>query len=274
MYIDVYQPRIVVQRRVYLPSERGRIHDGGLGETGLGGFNIGKMFKRIVTIKPSSFQFKNIMGAVGSVVSNIATGGLASVVSGKTFSAHSSAMKGLGTGLVAASAVVAGGVGLSAMGVTGAGVLGAGKTLLAGGKSLVGALGSAKSVLGVFGGGGGGAQQMETGGSVIVQEQPQQQYYNPGYQPTIAEQYGFPAQYYPTITSDGGSAPAYGYSPAMSGGGSMLPVVQQVPYEGSGGPVDEYGRSIPQSTIISGVEDKHVYIAGGLSVLALLMLLS
>lgn len=268
MYIDVYQPRIVVQRRVYLPNERGRIHDDRLGETGLGGFNIGKMFKRIVTIKPSSFQFKNIMGAIGSVASNLVTGGLASVVSSKTFSAHSSAMKGLGTGLVAASAVVAGGVGLSAMGVTGAGVLGAGKSLLTG-------LSSAKSVLGVFGGGGGGgAQQMETGGSVIVQEQPQQQYYNPGYQPTIAEQYGFPAQYYPTITSDGGSAPAYGYSPAMSGGGSMLPVVQQVPYEGSGGPVDEYGRSIPQSTIISGVEDKHVYIAGGLSVLALLMLLS
>jgi hypothetical protein len=71
MYVVYPTRRMTVTRRVYLPSERVQVSAEGLGS--LEGFNVGKMFSRMVKITPKSFTFKNIMGAVGSVVSNFAT---------------------------------------------------------------------------------------------------------------------------------------------------------------------------------------------------------
>lgn len=82
-------------------------------EDGLGkGFNPVKAVKRLVTITPTSFQPKKIMGALGSLTMTTMTGGLGPIIAPKIFSASSSTMKTLGmvtTGIaLAAGAVVLG----------------------------------------------------------------------------------------------------------------------------------------------------------------------
>lgn len=63
------------------------------GRVQLEGLDLGKMFKRMFTFKPSSFSLKNISGAVGSAVSTIATGGLGPVFAPESFGAHGSVAK-------------------------------------------------------------------------------------------------------------------------------------------------------------------------------------
>jgi len=89
---------------MYLPSERMSVDDNGLGFS----FNIGKAISRAVTVTKTSFQPKNILGAIGSVAANIVTFGAASVFAPKTFGAHSKTMKQVGIGVLAAVAVVGG----------------------------------------------------------------------------------------------------------------------------------------------------------------------
>jgi hypothetical protein len=165
------------ERRVtYLPHQRVIVND-----AGLAGFNIGKMFKRAVTFKKHSFDFKNILGEVGSLTSNVLTAGGASILAGKTFGAHGKGAQFIGGALVpavgllpksltgmtsverlgsgvslAVGAAVAGGVALAhmlpSMGSLGGGGFfsGVGSFLSGGGKLLGGLFG------GMFGGAGGG----------------------------------------------------------------------------------------------------------------------
>jgi hypothetical protein len=104
------------QRRMYLPSDRMVVNGVGLGELD-GMFNIGKMFKRMFTITPSSFKFKNIAGTIGSAATTLSTFGMANlaagvlgssglkVVKGPSFvSSHSKAMQYVGYGTMAAAA--------------------------------------------------------------------------------------------------------------------------------------------------------------------------
>lgn len=77
---------------------------------GLGkGFNPLKAIKRVVTITPTSFQPKKILGAIASVTSTVVTGGLGPIIAPKIFSASSETMKAVGIGM-AGIAVVAGAV--------------------------------------------------------------------------------------------------------------------------------------------------------------------
>lgn len=126
-----------VRKRMYLPSERMVVNGVGLGELD-GMFNIGKMFTRMFTFTPSSFKMKNIAGAIGSVTTTIATGGLANIASeltkgkgGSFTSAHSKAMKTVGYGTMAAAAAVGAYYGGSALLSSGAGTAGATGTGLA-----------------------------------------------------------------------------------------------------------------------------------------------
>jgi len=80
---------------------------------GLGkGFKPVKAIQRAVHITPTSFQPKKIFGAIGSITSTVATGGLGPIIAPKVFSANSATMKTLGMGItaigVAAGAVVFG----------------------------------------------------------------------------------------------------------------------------------------------------------------------
>ena len=110
-----------IQRRMYLPSERMVVNGVGLGE--VDGFNIGKMFNRMFTFRKGSFKFGNIMGALGSGVSNLMTFGAASAFAPKTFSAHSSTMKKVGMGVAATAAAAGAYYGGSALLKTGAGTV-------------------------------------------------------------------------------------------------------------------------------------------------------
>lgn len=151
-------------RRMYSPPQRGLVRNSinyRYGQDGLEGmFNIGKMFTRMFTFTPSSFKLKNIAGAIGSVTSTIATGGIANIASeiagpsglkltkGTVTGAHSKPMQYVGYGTMAAAAAAglyfgggavisavkgAGGVAASTSGMTSAGVgAGAGGTFAGG----------------------------------------------------------------------------------------------------------------------------------------------
>lgn len=126
------------RRRMNLPSERMVVNGVGLGELD-GMFNIGKMFKRMFTITPSSFKFKNIAGTIGSALTTTATFGMANlaagvlgssglkIVKGPSFvSTHSKAMQNVGYGTMAAAAAAGAYYGgtalLSSVGSTSGGV--------------------------------------------------------------------------------------------------------------------------------------------------------
>lgn len=204
MHVVQHPVRRRIQRRMYSPSERmvvngDRLGNGvrynynSLGEVD-GLFNIGKMFTRMFTFTPSSFQLKNIAGAIGSVVTTVGSGGLIALAP-KIQSAKSSVSKGVGYGTMAAAAatglyfggsalLTAGGGGVPAVGTaasgsstigaaTGQQVVSAGSTWTVGGVlSSIGsglgtglkALTSLMPVMSMMGGGGGGQQQQPQGG--------------------------------------------------------------------------------------------------------------
>lgn len=169
--------RIRNTRSTYLPSQRGRVTD-----EGLGGFNIGKMFSRMVHITPRSFQPKNIFGAMASVTGTVLTAGLGPALAPKIFSAHSKTMQTAGTVMAAVGAAAGAAALLPAGALTsiGGGVM----------KAVGGAGGLLKAGAGMLTGGGGGG----------TQPQPQQDVYGPqpivGGQPVI---YTMPQQYDPGI---------------------------------------------------------------------------
>lgn len=168
-----------VRKRMYLPSERMVVNGVGLGE--VDGFNIGKMFTRMFTFKPSSFKPSNIMGAIGSAASFVGTFGLSSALAPKTFSANSSTMKKVGMGVTAAAA--AAGIGYGAYKLLPSGtfsnvVSGAGNLLKSGGTVLKGGLEVVKTGAQIIGAAGGGKQQAQAGGmsqedAMILQQQQQ-----------------------------------------------------------------------------------------------------
>lgn len=163
MHVVRVPSRQVRVRRMYLPSERLVVNGVGLGE--VDGFDIGKMFTRMFTFKASSFKPSNIMGAIGSVVSNLGTFGMGSMLAPKTFSAHSSTMKKVGMGVSAAAA--AAGIGYGAYKFLPAGtfsnvVSGAGNMLKSTGTILKGGLEVLKTGAQILGGG--GKQQAQQGG--------------------------------------------------------------------------------------------------------------
>lgn len=168
----------VSNKRMYSPRERGLVrYDMGLGEVD-GLFNIGKMFSRLTTFTPGSFQLKNIMGALGSATAFTLTGGL-STLAPKVTGAHSGAMKALGYG-TAAVAAVAGGVALLPAGSL-ASIGGAVGTGL---KTVASVMPVAGKVLGGSGGGGqipqqqqGGMTQAEYDAQVRAYQQQQQAAY-------------------------------------------------------------------------------------------------
>lgn len=257
--------QIRVQRRVYLPQERVQVNGVGLGD--LEGFNIGKMFKRMVKITPSSFKLKNIMGALGSVTATVATGGLAPIISSKTFGAHSSAMKALGTATAVVGGVVAGGVGISALAPglltsIGSGAMG----VLSSSGSLLTSVGGGllKAVGGVFGGGSpksGGVvsqqQAYETGYTQaqmqVAQQQQQQQYDEYMRQQQMAQlqtqqaaqQYGLTPTLFPTMPGGGGSSGGSGAYP-VAGPDVQLPQAMSLLPEQEGMMVDpRTGQLVP-----------------------------
>lgn len=107
-------------KRMYSPAQRGLVRNSinsRQEQDGLEGmFNIGKMFTRMFTFTPSSFKLKNIAGAIGSLTTTIATGGIANIASeiaGSSglkltnttiTSAHSKPMQYVGYGTMAAAA--------------------------------------------------------------------------------------------------------------------------------------------------------------------------
>jgi hypothetical protein len=99
------------------PYQRGVVNGEGLGD--LEGFNPGKAFKRLITIKKSSFKLKNIAGSIGSAVSFAGTGGMSSILAPKVFGAHSKVMRVVGgvavVAGIAAAAVFSGGAILAAL---------------------------------------------------------------------------------------------------------------------------------------------------------------
>lgn len=179
--MHVIQRRQRTERKMYLPSERQVVNGVGLGLGSVDGlFNIGKMFTRLVTIKPSSFKFSNIIGAIGSATTAIATGGIAPILSefagpsglkltkSNLTSAHSALMKDVGYGTVAVAAVASGAAlaaGPAAIGGTAA--TGTGLTTI-GGSGIAESAGS--SVIGealAAGGGSAGTGFFSTVGSVL-----------------------------------------------------------------------------------------------------------
>jgi hypothetical protein len=137
-----------VRKRMYLPSERQVVNGVGLGELE-GMFNIGKMFTRMFTFTPSSFKIKNILGAVGSLVTTTATMGMANVLSevagpsglkltkGTVTGAHSTAMKVVGGVSLAAGAVLGGAALLPAVGGAGAGAAAGTEGMMAAGTGVL-----------------------------------------------------------------------------------------------------------------------------------------
>lgn len=163
MHIVQHPRNRKMYRKMNLPSERMVVNGVGLGA--VDGFNIGKMFSRMVHITPRSFQPKNIFGAMASATSFVVTAGMSSVLAPKLFSAHSKTMQTAGT-IMAAVGAAAGTVALLPAGsITGAGKLlsNFGGSILKGGMSL-------------FGGGG--------GAGIAPQQQQQGPSYPAGYDPT------------------------------------------------------------------------------------------
>ena len=158
MHVVQHPTRQRVQRRMYSPSERVVVNGVGLGS--LEGFNIGKMFSRMVHITPRSFQPKNIFGAMASATSFVVSAGMSSVLAPKLFSAHSKTMQTAGTVMAAVGA-----------GAAGAALLPAGTLTSAAGFLAKGGTGLLSTVTKMFGGKGGGSAPQQT-----VQEQygPQQ----------------------------------------------------------------------------------------------------
>jgi hypothetical protein len=172
---------------MYLPSERRVVNGVGLGA--VDGFNIGKMFDRMFTFKKSSFSAGNIMGAIGSVVSNFGTFGMASALAPKTFGAHSTTMKQVGMGVTAAAAAAGAYYGGGALLRTGIGqnvVSGAGNLLKSTGSFITNNASSIlKTGMGLFtspGGGGSGGGGGSSGGmtqaeaDMIIRQQQQAAY--------------------------------------------------------------------------------------------------
>jgi type II secretory pathway pseudopilin PulG len=163
---------------MYLASERRVVNGVGLGA--VDGFDVGKMFTRMFKFTPNSFKMSNIMGAVGSVVSNFGTFGLASALAPKTFGAHSTTMKQVGMGVTAAAAAAGAYYGGSALMNTGIGqsvVGGAGNLLKSAGSFITNNASSIlKTGMGLFtspsgGGGGGGMTQAQYDAMVAQQQQ-------------------------------------------------------------------------------------------------------
>lgn len=310
MHVVMYHPALRMNRRVHLPYERTQVHSAGLG--GLDGFNIGKMFTRMFTFKPSSFTFKNIMGAIGSGVTNFMTLGAASAFAPKQFSAHNKQMQQVGMGVSAAAAVAAG---VTAGAAFGPAVLSAAKT--AGGAIVSGAKTVAGGVTSMFGGGSSSGQSsgwtdptggqastggsgwldtagkvLDTGAKVLAVTQPQPPmgmgiYDSSGVmyapQPIVMGQYpqvtgvapNAPTGWYPTVDNQALMYAGQAGVGVMPGGAGMNGGY----YDPSGGPVQDGvivhpDGTIESSTIISGVADKYVYIGGGALVLGLLYALS
>jgi hypothetical protein len=299
MHVRMYHPALRMNRHMHLPYERTRIHDVGLG--GLDGINIGKMFNRMFTFKPSSFKFKNIMGAVGSGFTNFMTLGAASAFAPKTFSAHSTAMKQVGMGVSAAAAAAVGVTAGASLGpglwtaaktagsalytgvkTVGSGIQNFGSSLFGGGGSSSGSSGSSSG----SGGSSGGwldtaGRVLETGAKVMAATQAPSAgmimgggMYDPSSGVYIVPQ--------PIVTGVAQQVPQAWYpqaenQPLMYAGqaGAGQPGTAGGYYNPSGGPVDEGvirnpDGTIDSSTIISGVADKHVYIGGGVLALGLL----
>jgi hypothetical protein len=149
---------------MYSPRERGLVRtDLGLGEVD-GLFDIGKMFTRLTTFTPSSFKLSNIMGAIGSLTTTIASGGLVAFAP-KIQSAHSDVSKIVGIGTTAVAAVAGG-----------AALLPAG-TLASVGSAIGTGLKTIAQVLPVAGkmfSGGGGQQQQQSGVDPYAQQYVQQ----------------------------------------------------------------------------------------------------
>lgn len=190
-----------IQRRMHSPYERVTINGVGLGEVD-GMFNIGKMFTRMFTFKKHSFDFKNILGATGSVIGTIGTGGIGTIVAPKQFGAHGKVAGFIGGSVVPVAALLpqkltgmtasqrlGGYVSLAAMAAVGAAVaapaIGAalpslgtmGSGLMSFGSTAMKFLGGAGSgLMSMFGGGGGGgAQQSQQGGMTQAEYDAQQQ---------------------------------------------------------------------------------------------------
>lgn len=159
MYVVQRQRGRPTQRRMYSPIERGVVSSVGVGPNGLeglDGIDIGKMFKRLVTITPNSFKLKNIMGAIGSLATTTATMGLAPLIAPKLVSAHSKTMQHVGMGVTAAAVVAGGAYAAGAMmpAATGAGLSTAGTAVgtASSGSSTIGTA-LATSATGTTGGG-------------------------------------------------------------------------------------------------------------------------
>jgi hypothetical protein len=205
---------------MYLPSERMVVNGVGLGA--VDGFNIGKAFNRMFTFKPSSFKFSNIMGALGSAAAFTSTFGLSSALAPKTFGAHSTAMKALGTGVTVAAAAYGGAQLLPAGTLSSIGgvVKSAGTTLLNNAGTIL------KTGMQLFGGGGSqqAVSQAEAQAMQQQQELAQQQAYMLGQQQAAQQAQALETQYgpgmdvsqqltpttYPTMPS---SAMSGGYGP-------------------------------------------------------------
>jgi len=247
MHVIQHVPRRI-RRRMNLPSERMVVNGNGLGSgeryayaTGLGEvdglFNIGKMFNRMFTFKKHSFDFKNILGAAGSVTGTIGTGGIGTVLAPKAFGAHGKVAGFIGGSLVpgagllpqkwtgmtasqrlgsdvalAVGAAVVGGVALAPMlpslATMGSGLMSFGS----GAMELFSGAGS--GIMSMFGGGGGGQQQQQGGMTQAEYDAQQQAAYTQGqqqaaynaqvraqqeqmYQPNAAYGTGIPISYVP-----------------------------------------------------------------------------
>lgn len=222
-----------VQRRVYLPQERVQVNGIGLGEVD-GLFNVGKMFKRMTTFTPRSFQPKNIFGAIGSVAMFTGSFGLSSLAP-KLTGAHSKLSKGVGMGVVAAAGAIGGGMLLAPMlpaigGVatgTGSGLMSMASSVGGGIMKVVGGVGGfLKPVMGMFGGGGksGGGQQQqayETGYTQAQAQAQSQMQQQQEYDRYIAQQQQQLLYNQKVAASEGSPlGPQGDYFPTMPGGGS------------------------------------------------------
>jgi len=240
---QAYRP--ISRKRMNSVLERQVVNGVGLGSgtrypTGLGEvdglFNIGKMFTRMFTFKKHSFDFKNILGAVGSVIGTIGTGGIGTILAPKEFGAHGKVAGFIGgttvplagllpqkwTGMTASQrlgsdvalavgATVAGGYMLAPM------LPAIGSGIASGGSGLMSMFsGAGSGLMSMFGGvtkmfGGGGQQQQQQGGMTqaeydAMQAQAQQQAAYDAqvrqqqaqmYQPNAAYGSGVPISYVP-----------------------------------------------------------------------------
>jgi hypothetical protein len=158
---------------MYSPYDRGVVSNVGVGrgvrynynELGEvdGLFNIGKMFTRMFTFTPKSFTLKNIAGAIGSVTTTIASGGLVAFAP-KIQSAHSDVSKIVGYGTMAAAAGAGLYFGGSALLSSVGGGAGAGALTTAGS---VGTASSGSSTIGAVLGTGSVAESTWTVGGVL-----------------------------------------------------------------------------------------------------------